>query len=234
MTKQVRQAGIMTAVLTAVFLLFMILVKFVDVQPIGPMNTTVGFATVNGFFQKLIGTNDIFYLISKLCGAICILTAVLFAGIGGMQLYERKSLMKVDKNILAMGFIFLLVIIFYVLFDKIVINYRPVLEDGALEASFPSTHTMLACTIMGCALIECREVVTRKTTLKYIEIFCWVMIGLTIVTRFLSGVHWLTDIIGGILLSAALVSLYYTAVLYFRPKKKKKAAQKTASAVNAN
>ena len=234
MTKQVRQAGIMTAVLTAVFLLFMILVKFVDVQPIGPMNTTVGFATVNGFFQKLIGTNDIFYLISKLCGAICILTAVLFAGIGGMQLYERKSLMKVDKNILAMGFIFLLVIIFYVLFDKIVINYRPVLEDGALEASFPSTHTMLACTIMGCALIECREVVTRKTTLKYIEIFCWAIIALTIVTRFLSGVHWFTDIIGGILLSAALVSLYYTAVLYFRPKKKKKAAQKTAPAVRVN
>ena len=158
----------------------------------------------------------------------------LFAGIGGMQLYERKSLMKVDKNILAMGFIFLLVIIFYVLFDKIVINYRPVLEDGALEASFPSTHTMLACTIMGCALIECREVVTRKTTLKYIEIFCWAIIALTIITRFLSGVHWFTDIIGGILLSAALVSLYYTAVLYFRPKKKKKAAQKTAPAVNAN
>ena len=234
MTKQVRQAGIMTAVLTAVFLLFMILVKFVDVQPIGPMNSMVGFAAVNGFFQKLIGTSNIFYLLSKLCGVICILTAVLFAGIGGLQLYERKSLMKVDKNILAMGFIFLLVIIFYVLFDKIVINYRPVLEDGALEASFPSTHTMLACTIMGCALIECREVVTRKTTLKYIEIFCWAIIALTIITRFLSGVHWFTDIIGGILLSAALVSLYYTAVLYFRPKKKKKAAQKTAPAVNAN
>lgn len=221
MTKAVKRAGTITAALTAVFLLYMILVKFVDVRPIGPLNTSVGFATVNNFFFKTIGTSELWYTLSKVGGAISILTAALFAGIGAWQLVKRRSLMAVDKNILAMGGIFLLVIILYVLFDKIPINYRPVLEDGALEASFPSTHTMLACTIMGCALLECREVVTRKSTLRYIEWFCYAVMVFTVLSRFLSGVHWFTDIIGGLLISAALVMLYYTLILYFRPRKKK-------------
>lgn len=222
MTKRVQRAAILTAILTGIFLLYTLLVKVVDVQAIGPMNTSVGFATVNGWFFKTLGTNDLFYTLSKIAGIICLAVAFLFAGIGAMQLYQRRSLMKVDKNLLCMGGIFLLVILLYVFFDKVPVNYRPVLEDGALEASYPSTHTMLACVIMGCAMIECGQVVTRKSALKYIRWFCWAMIAITIICRFLSGVHWFTDIIGGILISLAIVSLYYTLVMYFRPKRTKK------------
>lgn len=222
MTKRVQRSVILTAILTGIFLLYTVLIKVVDVQAIGPMNTSVGFAAVNGWFFRTIGTSDLFYTISKIGGIISLATAFLFACIGAWQLYQRRSLMKVDKNLLAMGGIFLLVILLYIFFDKVPVNYRPVLEDGALEASFPSTHTMLACVIMCCAMIECKEVVTRKDTLQYITWFCWAVIILTVISRLLSGVHWFTDIIGGILISLAIVSLYYTLVLAFRPKRTKK------------
>ncbi len=233
MPKKIQRPAIITAVLLAVFLLFTILAKTVDVQPIGPMNTEVGFAAVNGAIFKTLGESKFFYILSTIGGLISLLTAGLFAGIGAYQWYKRHDLMKVDKNILAMGGIFLIVIILYVLFDKVPINYRPVLEDGALEASYPSTHTLLACVIMGCALIECREVVTRKQALQYIEWFCYAVIGITVLSRLLAGVHWFTDIIGGLILSAALLFLYYTAVVYFRPAKKKK-KKKTAETANIN
>ncbi len=222
MTKRVQRSAIITAILTGIFLLFTVLVRTVDVQAIGPMSTSVGFASVNAFFFRTLGTSSFWYTISKIGGIISLAAAFLFAGIGAMQLYQRRSLMKVDRNLLCMGGIFLLVILLYILFDKIPVNYRPVLEDGALEASYPSTHTMLACVIMGCALIECREVVTRKSTLKYIQWFCLAVIVITVISRMLSGVHWFTDIIGGIFISLALVSLYRTLVLHFRPKGRKR------------
>jgi undecaprenyl-diphosphatase len=35
-----------------------------------------------------------------------------------------------------------------------------------------------------------------------------------VVARLISGVHWFTDIIGGLILSAGLVTIYYGSVLY--------------------
>ena len=177
MNKQVQKTGMIACILAAVFVIFTLLVKFVDVQPIGPLESSVGFAKLNGAFFNTFGPNKVCYVISTIGGLICLMTAALFAGIGFYQLFKRKSLAKVDKNIIAMGVVYVLFVIFYVLFDKAVVNYRPVLEDGALESSFPSTHALMAVLFMGCALIECNEAVTRKSTLKYIVIFCWAVMA---------------------------------------------------------
>ena len=221
MNKQVQKTGMIACILAAVFVIFTLLVKFVDVQPIGPLESSVGFAKLNGAFFNTFGPNKVCYVISTIGGLICLMTAALFAGIGFYQLFKRKSLAKVDKNIIAMGVVYVLFVIFYVLFDKAVVNYRPVLEDGALESSFPSTHALMAVLFMGCALIECNEAVTRKSTLKYIVIFCWAVMAVTVISRMFAGVHWFTDIIGGILLGAALVYLYKTMVVYYKAPKEK-------------
>ena len=220
MNEQVQKTGMIAGILAAVFVIFTLLVKFVDVQPIGPLGSSVGFAKLNGAFFNTFGPNQFCYVISTIGGLICLMSAALFAGIGFYQLFKRKSLAKVDKNIIAMGVVYVLFVIFYVLFDKAVINYRPVLEEGALESSFPSTHALMAVLFMGCALIECNEAVTRKSTLRYIQIFCWAVMVITVISRMFAGVHWFTDIIGGILLGAALVYLYKTMVLFYKAQKK--------------
>ena len=231
MNKQVQKSGLITGILAAVFVIFTLLVKLVDVQPIGPLGSSVGFAKLNGSFFNTFGPNKVCYVISTVGGLICLMTAALFAGIGFYQLFKRKSLNEVDKNLIAMGVIYLLFVIFYALFDKAVINYRPVLEDGALEPSYPSTHALMAVVFMGCALIECNETVTRKSSLKYIQIFCWAVMAITIFSRMFAGVHWFTDIIGGFLLGLTLVYLYKTMVLHYKAQKKENEAEKqTASA----
>ena len=224
MKKKARNGFILSGVFTIVSILFLILIKTVDVQPIGPEGTSVGFATINGALFKLIGTHKLWYYITEVCGVIAILFAVLFAVIGLLQWIKRKSLWKVDKNILALGEMFLLVIALYVIFDKIPVNYRPVVLDEGIEPSFPSTHTMLSCCIIGCSLIELSQIITNKKTLGIIQKVCIGIIAVTVIGRFISGVHWFTDIIGGVLISGAIVSLYYGIVMQIKPERKRRKA----------
>lgn len=222
MNSKAKNAYLTSAIFAVLSALFIVLIKTVDVQAIGPEGTNVGFAGINGFFHELIGTHKLFYYISEVGGIVAILIAVLFAVLGFLQLVQRKNLLKVDKNILAMGAVYIIVILLYIIFEKVPVNYRPVITDEGLEASFPSTHTMLACCIIGCAMIECREVVTnRKTQLLINRVLLGVMV-VTILCRFISGVHWFTDIIGGILISCAVIMLYLGFVLQNRPAKKKR------------
>ena len=206
---------VLTGALFAAFILFTALCRTVDLQPIGPESSIVGFATINGFFRNLIGTHTFFYVLSEFGGILSLLTALLFTGIGGWQLYQYRDIRKVDKNILLMGGMYILILILYVFFNKVAINYRPVIMDEGLEPSYPSTHTLLAGGIFGCALIELRYIPKLKQDLKSkIRIGLIAAMVLTILFRFLSGVHWFTDILGGMLLSFAVVELYYTLIRY--------------------
>ncbi|MBQ8605761.1 MAG: phosphatase PAP2 family protein [Clostridia bacterium] len=207
---------IITAALFLLFAIFTVLVKTVDVAAIGPEGSSVGFSSINGYFFNTLGRSELFYEISDIFGKIAILSAVCFALLGAYQLIKRKSLVKVDKCILLLAAFYVAVAIAYVLFEVVVINYRPVILEEGLEVSYPSSHTMLATCFMSAAIIVLGRLFKDKKALKITSYaVCSVIIAVTVICRLASGVHWFTDILGGVLLSAALVMLYVSALSFF-------------------
>lgn len=190
------------------FIIFTVLVKLIDVKALGPMNSLIGFSSLNTAVFKLLGTNRFCYLLTQCFGLLAILVALLFAITGFIQLIQRKSLLKVDHEILMAGIVYALVIILYVLFEKLAINYRPLVTEEGLEASYPSTHTMLILTILGTAISLSGKYIKNQKISLIIKLLCILIMWLTVVCRLLSGVHWFTDIIGGVLISLCLISLF--------------------------
>ena len=192
----------------AAFAVWTVLVCCADVQTIGPEGSSVGFAAVNGAFHNLTGVHWTLYTITDWLGLVPIGTALGFAVLGLVQLIQRKALRKVDRSILALGGFYLAVMAFYVLFEKAVVNYRPVLIEGVLEASYPSSTTMLALCVMPTAAMQLkarvRSGLARSVMLGMIAAFT----AFLVFGRLLSGVHWLSDIVGGVLLSDGLVCAY--------------------------
>ncbi len=209
--------------LFALFAVFTLAVKTVDVQAIGPNGSEVGFAGINSFFFNLLGTNDLCYKLTKLLGYLSFLVAGLFALKGLVQLVRKKSLRKVDYRLLLLACTYVLMLVFYVLFEKLVINCRPVILDEAegLEASYPSSHTMLLLCIMGTAYMLLPRYLNG--VLAFVgRVICVLMMIAMPVGRLLSGVHWFTDIVGSILLSSALIALYGASVSFVAHKRKRK------------
>ena len=190
------------------FVAWCVLVCTVDVQAIGPSNSSVGFATLNAALRGLCGTNMTLYTVTDWLGLVPIFTALGFAILGLVELIKRRSLIKVDRSVLVLGAFYIVVIFVYLFFENVVINYRPVLIDGRLEASYPSSTTMLVMTVMPTAAIEIGTRV-KKTTVKWVlNALIAAFVAFMVIGRILSGVHWITDIIGGALFSSGLVLLY--------------------------
>ena len=208
MEKKNKKALVWGASLLIAFVLWTVLVCFVDVQAIGPEGSSVGFATLNGYVHDLTGVNMSLYVITDWLGLVPIGTAFGFAVLGLVQLIKRKSLWKVDHSILALGGFYIVVMAVYVLFEMVVINYRPTLSDGYLEVSYPSSTTMLVMTIMPTAIMQLRPRIKNKALSKIATVIMIAFTAFMVVGRIISGVHWITDIIGGALLSASLVMLY--------------------------
>lgn len=192
----------------AAFALWTVLVCCVDVQTIGPEGSSVGFAAVNGAFHNLTGVHWTLYTITDWLGLVPIGAALGFAVLGLVQLIQRKALRKVDRSILALGGFYLAVMAFYVLFEKAVVNYRPVLIEGVLEASYPSSTTMLALCVMPTAAMQLKARVRSRFARGVILGLIAAFTAFLVFGRLLSGVHWLSDIVGGVLLSAGLVCAY--------------------------
>lgn len=191
------------------FVLFTVLVGLVDVRPIGPEDSSVGFAALNLFVFRLVGVHLVWYHVTDWLGVAAILVALAFAVTGLYRLVKRKSLRKVDRPILALGGCYLLVIACYAFFEQVVINCRPVILGQGVEASYPSSHTMIVVCIMATAAIAVRELYPNKGKLcRGVEVLSALIMAVTVAGRLISGVHWFTDIVGGLLLSAALVELY--------------------------
>ena len=192
----------------AAFVIWTVAVRFVDVQPIGPNNSSVGFATLNGFVHDRIGVHWTLYTLTDWLGLIPFGVVFGFAVLGLVQMIQRKSFFKVDRSILVLGGFYLVVGAAYLLFEKAVVNYRPVLVEGILEASYPSSTTVLALCVIPTAMMQLhsriRNASVRKIALALLAVFTAFMV----IGRIISGVHWLTDILGGTLLSIGLVSLY--------------------------
>ena len=197
--------------LLAAFALWTAAVRIVDVRPIGPEGSTVGFAAANGFVHSLTGVHMSLYVLTDWLGLIPIGAAAGFALLGLVQWIRRKSLWKVDRSLLALGGFYLAVMAAYVCFEMCVVNYRPVLIDGRLEASYPSSTTMLVLCVMPTAAMQLnarmRDGALRRCVVFAINAFTILMVA----GRLLSGVHWFSDIIGGALLSAGLVMMYASA-----------------------
>ena len=209
MEKKNKKRLVLGAILVVAFVLWTILVCFVDVRAIGPEGSSVGFAALNGFVHELTGVNWLLYTVTDWLGLVPIAVALGFAILGLVQLIKRKSLWKVDHSILALGVFYIVVMAAYIFFEVVVINYRPTLIDGYLEASYPSSTTMLVMCVMPTAAIELNvriknTVIRRCAIIAIIAFTAFMVIG-----RLISGVHWITDIIGGALLSSGLVTVYF-------------------------
>ena len=212
---------IVTSCLFLAFITFTIIVKFVDVQAIGPNGSEVGLASLNDAIFKVFGYNQTLYDVTEILGIVTFLIIGFFAVLGLYQLIKGKSIKKVDYKILVLGCFYVVVLLFYVLFEIIVVNYRPVLIDGELEASYPSSHTMLSICVVTSAIVILSEMLEKKKGLRWaIVIVGYILIAFTVAGRMLAGVHWFTDIVGAMLLSFALVMLFYSALDFVKDKVK--------------
>ena len=219
MRRRSRSLLITGCVLLTAFVLLTILVKFVDVKAIGPQHSEVGFAALNGWWHELVGYKKGWHVITDILGYLSILVAFFFAVVGALQLIRGRSLRAVDPDILCLGGLYAAAILFYLFFEICVINYRPLILDEGLEASYPSSHTMVAIVIFLSASWEA----ARRLRGEIGRILRYVFIFLTVITvfgRLLSGVHWFTDILGGTLLGVGLFCLFTEAVRRLRKRRR--------------
>ena len=215
--KKLVKVGITSIVL---FVIWTCLIQLVDVQQIGPKGSKVGFASWNGWVFNLTGVHMEIYNITDWLSLIPIFVCLGFAGLGLWQFIKRKSLFRVDYDILLLGIYYIFVIMGYLMFEMIPINYRPVLIEGVLETSYPSSTTLLVLSVMPTLVFQVRrrvENVTVKTVMCLVTILfsAGMVIG-----RLISGVHWFTDIVGGIMLSTGLYSMYKASVYLCQKEEK--------------
>ena len=195
-------------VLLAAFVLWTLLILHIDVQKAGQNGTEIGFATVNVWFHRLTGVHLLVYTITDWLGLIPIIICICFGVLGLAQLIKRRSLFKVDPDILLLGVYYIVVILGYLLFEMVPINYRPILIDGNLEASYPSSTTLLVLTVMPTLKYQSDRRIVNPIIRKAITIFVIGFTAFMVIGRLISGVHWATDIIGSVFLSSGLFMIY--------------------------
>ena len=213
MKKSEKKSLLIGIIFLAMFTVWTALILTVDVQPLGQNGTSIGFATFNCWFHHFTGVNMAIYTITDWMGLVPITVCLIFAGVGLVQLIKRRSLFKVDADIIILGVYFAIVFLAYAIFEMIPVNYRPILIEGRMEASYPSSTTLLVLSVIP-ALIE--QIQRRLSAIRVNRIITIAAIAFSVfmVTgRLVSGVHWFTDIVGGELLSAGLFKLYKSAVM---------------------
>ena len=213
MNKSEKKSLLMGSISLAMFAVWTVLILTVDVQPLGQNGTSIGFATFNCWFHHFTGVNMAIYTITDWMGLVPVVICLIFAGIGLVQLIKRRSIFRVDADIMILGVYFVIVFLAYAIFEIIPINYRPILIEGRMEASYPSSTTLLVLSVMP-ALVE--QIKRRLSGIRVKQIITIAAIAFSVfmVTgRLISGVHWFTDIVGGELLSAGLLMLYKAAVM---------------------
>ncbi|MBR0302911.1 MAG: phosphatase PAP2 family protein [Clostridia bacterium] len=205
---------ILAALCLVLFLTLIVLVRTVDVHPAGRAGGEIGLASVNGTVFEQFGENEALYKITEVLGIAAIAVMALFAALGVVQIIKRRSLLKVDREIVALGVLYAAVIALYAFFEFVIVNYRPIIEEGASapEASFPSSHTMLVFVVMGSAALVIGKYIKIEWLRTALRIACVAVIAVTVAGRLISGVHWFTDIVGGIFISSALLFTFSAAL----------------------
>ena len=198
------------AVFGILFIVLIILLKTVDVASVGPEGTDVGLSSLNLALREVSTADGPWYKISSILGYLAILAGLIFPAAALVQAVRRKSVQKLDRELKAMILLDAALAFVYVLFEVVIVNYRPVIMEGEVhpEASFPSSHTMLACVILGSITMVLDKYI-KNTGLRYfLKVICVLLAAVIVITRFLSGVHWFTDIIGALLISGCLLGLF--------------------------
>lgn len=208
MKKENQRYFCITTCMLFAFFLWTATIQFIDVQTIGPQGSSVGFATLNGFVHNLTGVHMSLYTITDWLGLVPLAFVMGFALLGLVQWIKRKYLLKVDYSILVLGGFYIVVMAVYMLFEVFVVNYRPVLIGGILEASYPSSTTMLVMCVMPTAVMQFNARIKNNILKRFVASAITAFVVFMVIGRLLSGVHWFTDIIGGALLSAGLVLMY--------------------------
>ena len=198
-------------ILILIAIIFTLLVKVVDVRQVGVNGTSIGFATINNYVFNTVGVNMIWYYITDWLGLVPIFMSMFYALIGFIQMIKRKNIFKVDMEIIILGLFYIVVLFLYLFFEKFIVNYRPILIDGILEASYPSSHTLMTICLCGSSIIVNKRLFNNMI-IKIMNILSIVIIVITVIGRLISGVHWFTDIIGGIFISMALLMTLYSII----------------------
>ena len=196
-----------------VFVIWTIVIQMIDVQPVPPKGMDVGFATFNTWFHGLTGVHMTIYYITDWLGLVPLFICMFFGGLGFIQLIKRRSLFKVDLDIILLGVYYSIVIGVYLIFEMIPINYRPILIEGFMEASYPSSTTLLVLSVMPTLIFQAKRRLNSVVIQKAICILSVIFSLFMIIGRLLSGVHWFTDIVGSILFSMGLFCIYKSIVL---------------------
>ena len=136
-----------------------------------------------------------------------LMVLVVFAVLGLYQWIKRKSLAKVDKPLLWMILPLVLMAITYYIFDHFLIwNTRP---NGSGEPSFPSTHVMVVATIFFCIAIILPRYVRSKAMCIVIDLLMLLLLVSVCVGRVAANMHWISDVIGGIIFAIIFSTIYY-------------------------
>lgn len=226
--KSKNMSFVLSGLFLAIFCLLIIIVKTVDVAAIGPEGTSIGLSHLNGAIHNFFGINNLWKAISEAALVLALCLVAEYAIIGLLEWITRKSLAKVDKYLFCLGGLYAVLGILYVFFEKVIINYRPIIEEGAehVEASFPSTHTMLIVTILGSVIIINKRYgqISQRPRAPWMNMlmqaFLALLIVLSVIGRLVCGVHWFTDILGGVLLSTALLFALAGCLDIFASKEK--------------
>ena len=201
-------------ILLVAFVLWTVLIRNIDVQNAGSNGTAVGFATINVWFHQLTGVHMLVYKITDWLGLVPFIICMCFGVLGLVQLIKRRSILRVDPDILLLGVYYVLVIACYLIFEMIPINYRPILINGNLEASYPSSTTLLVLSVMPTLKYQSDRRITNPMTRKAIVLFVFAFSSFMVMGRLISGVHWATDIIGSVFLSSGLFMVYRSMAEY--------------------
>ncbi len=188
-------------------------IQIVDVQPLGVNGTNIGFATWNDWFHKFTGVYMEIYVLTDWLGLVPVFVCSLFGGIGFVQFIKRRSLFRVDYDILILGVYYIVVIAGYLVFEMFPINYRPILIEGVMEASYPSSTTLLVLSVMPTLIFQANRRIKKDIVKKMITVLAICFSVFMVIGRLISGVHWFTDIVGGVLLSGGLFYIYKAVVL---------------------
>ena len=215
MKKNGKKLLILGTALLGMFAIWTWLIQCVDVQSAGQKGTEIGFATFNCWFHRITGVHMAIYTITDWLGLVPIFVCIVFGGVGFVQLVNRKSLFKVDRDLIFLGIYYVAVIFGYLIFEMLPINYRPILIDGMLEASYPSSTTLLVLSVMSTLVYQVNRRSTNPLFRRCVRVMSIIFSSFMVIGRLVAGVHWFTDIVGAVILSTGLYCLYKSIVLLF-------------------